>query len=84
MKAGTEAGLSESVARDLVLQTFLGTVNVLKEWKMEPKELIEMVTSPAGTTAAGREVLERSDISEVIRSTVQRATERSRELGREG
>ncbi|MCH9023486.1 MAG: pyrroline-5-carboxylate reductase [Planctomycetes bacterium] len=81
MKAGTEAGLSESVARDLVLQTFLGTVNVLKEWKMEPKELIEMVTSPAGTTAAGREVLERSDISEVIRSTVQRATERSRELG---
>ena len=51
------------------------------DWQMDAEELIQMVSSPNGTTVAGREVLESSDLKTVIEATIQRATQRSRELG---
>ena len=80
--AGREAGLAEGVARTLALKTFEGTARLLSERGMEPQELIAMVSSPNGTTVAGREILEASDTAEVIKRTVLRATERSVELGK--
>ena len=82
IEAGIEAGLSEEVARRLALKTFEGTACLLSEQEMAPEELIRMVSSPNGTTVAGREILEASDVAEVIRRTVLRATERSIELGK--
>ncbi len=73
-------GLTETVARDLALQTFSGTARLLKEWDMSSQDLIAMVSSPNGTTVAGREVLESSDVAEIIHKTIARAAERSREL----
>ena len=49
---------------------------------MDPMKLVEMVSSPKGTTVAGREVLEASDYAEVIGDTIRAAAERSEELGR--
>lgn len=79
--AGIQAGLSAEVSRRLTLQTFSGTATLLQEWKMDPEELIQMVSSPNGTTVAGREVLEASDLKSVIEATIQRAAQRSCELG---
>ena len=79
--AGTDEGLDKSVARTLALQTFAGTAELLSQWKMEPDELINMVSSPNGTTVAGREILEASDVSDIIKQTIKRAAQRSRELG---
>jgi pyrroline-5-carboxylate reductase len=70
------------VARNLSLKTFLGTAQLLAETGMEPRKLVEMVSSPKGTTVAGREVLEASDYAEVIGETIRAAAERSKELGR--
>ncbi|MHA1565359.1 MAG: pyrroline-5-carboxylate reductase family protein, partial [Alphaproteobacteria bacterium] len=80
--AGREAGLAENVARTLALKTFEGTAGLLSTHNMQPRELIAMVSSPNGTTVAGREVLEASDVAEVIKRTVSRAAERSVELGK--
>jgi pyrroline-5-carboxylate reductase len=80
--AGVKLGLDGEAARNLSLQTFLGTAKLLAETGMEPDRLVEMVSSPKGTTVAGREVLEASDVAEVIERTVRAATERSKELGR--
>ncbi len=80
--AGVNAGLDKEVARKLTLQTFSGTARLLHEWNMPPEELIRMVSSPNGTTVAGREILESSDVRAVIERTIARAKERSRELGR--
>ena len=82
IQAGVSAGLSESAARDLSLKTFGGTARLLSEKQLTPQELIAMVSSPGGTTVAGREILESSDVQAVIKQTVLRATERSRELGK--
>ena len=49
---------------------------------MTPDELIKMVSSPNGTTVAGREILENSDIKEILIKTVKTATKRSKELGK--
>jgi pyrroline-5-carboxylate reductase len=79
---GVEAGLPYEDARALALKTFSGTANLLQQWQMPPEELIGMVSSPNGTTVAGREILENSDVASVVSQTVLRAAERSRELGR--
>ncbi|MCF7957492.1 MAG: pyrroline-5-carboxylate reductase [Phycisphaerae bacterium] len=80
VNAGVKEGLDQETARKLVLKTFSGTANLLDEWNMSPEELIAMVSSPNGTTIAGREILESSDLGEVIAQTVARVIQRSEEL----
>jgi len=80
-KAGERVGLAPEVSYGLALQTFRGTSQMLLERKMTPNQLIKMVTSPKGTTYAGRQVLESSDVPEVLFKTVKAGTDRSVELG---
>lgn len=82
IETGKGLGLEPEVARDLSLQTFLGTAKLLAETGMEPQTLVDMVSSPNGTTVAGRRILDTSDYAEVIGETIRAATERSKELGR--
>lgn len=82
IEAGKRLGLEREVARDLSIQTFFGTAKLLAETGMDPLKLVEMVSSPKGTTVAGREVLEASDYAEVIGNTIRAAAQRSEELGR--
>ncbi|MBD3164047.1 pyrroline-5-carboxylate reductase [Candidatus Woesearchaeota archaeon] len=86
IKAFTEAGIENSLDREtayaLTLQTFRGTARLLSEKKMQPEELVRMVSSPGGTTIAGREILDNSDVKGVIKKAIRKAVERSRELGK--
>ena len=82
IRAGEEAGLSRKTAVELTRQTFLGTVRFLNETGTDEETLIERVSSPGGTTVAGRRVLESSEAEGIIRGTVAAAVERSRELGK--
>mgnify|MGYP003694183217 CR=1 FL=1 len=52
IEAGILLGLSREVSTQLVVQTMLGTAKLLRDEKMHPVELREMVTSPGGTTIA--------------------------------
>ena len=79
IEGGTANGLDATTAKQLTLQTFVGTARMLEN--MEPDALIRMVTSPNGTTAAGREVIDRSPLKTIIADTVTKAVDRSRELG---
>ncbi|MFH0874874.1 MAG: pyrroline-5-carboxylate reductase [archaeon] len=80
--AGVSQGLTYDEAKVLTLQTFLGTTKLLQETILSPKELVDMVSSPNGTTVAGRNILESSDIKEIIEKTVAKAVARSIELGK--
>ncbi len=73
-------GLSKENALLLAVQTMHGTARLIQEKDIAPDELIESVTSPGGTTAAGRDVLENSDVCDVIARTLEAAAARSREL----
>ena len=80
--AGVKTGLVRSVARDLALQTVLGSVLLALETGEHPAELKAMVTSPGGTTIAGLHELEKGAFRAVIMNAVESAVDRSRELGR--
>lgn len=78
--AGAACGLPQEIARDLTLQTAKGTAVLLQERGWDAPHLIELVSSPGGTTVAGRAVLESSDLRTVIADTIAAATARGREL----
>lgn len=77
---GVKEGLTRDVAYELAIQTVLGSVKLLKEKGMHPGQLKDMVTSPAGTTIAGCEVLEENGFRAATMKAVVAATKRSREL----
>ena len=82
IEAGISQGLKPEAARILTLQTMKGTAELMERQNLEPEELVRMVSSPGGTTVAGREVLEASELKNILAATVQRAVERSKELGK--
>lgn len=78
---GVAAGLPRTTARQLALQTVLGTAQLLQASGMHPAELKDRVTSPGGTTIAGIVELERSGFRSAVIEAVVAASRRSKELG---
>lgn len=83
IEAGVAQGLAREQAARLVKQTALGAARMAVESGEEPAELRRRVTSPGGTTAAGLAVLEEENFVDLILRTVDAATKRSAELGRQ-
>jgi pyrroline-5-carboxylate reductase len=79
--AGVLAGLTRPVSDALVRQLFVGSAAMLAEGG-DPSSLRAMVTSPAGTTAAGVRVLEEQATRSAFLEAVLAATARSQELGK--
>jgi pyrroline-5-carboxylate reductase len=82
IEAGILLGLSREVSTDLVVQTMLGTAKLLRDEKMHPVELREMVTSPGGTTIAAIRELEQAGVRAAFLNAIQAAMERSKELAK--
>ncbi len=82
IEAGVQMGLSRDVSRTLVVQTMLGSATLLDQTGEDPETLRAMVTSPAGTTAAGIRALESRAVRSAFMEAVATATERSRTLQR--
>jgi pyrroline-5-carboxylate reductase len=79
---GVKMGLDRATAMTLATQTVLGAAQLLSETGMHPGALKDMVSSPGGTTIAGISALEEGGIRTTFIRAVERATLRSRELGR--
>jgi pyrroline-5-carboxylate reductase len=84
IEAGILLGLSREIATDLVVQTMLGTAKLLRDERMHPVELREMVTSPGGTTIAAIRELEQAGVRAAFLNAIQAAMKRSRELAEGG
>ena len=78
--AGVQMGLPRELALRLAAQTMLGSAMLCLQGNKHPAQLKDMVTSPAGTTAAGLKALEEGKIRATLISAVEAATKRSREL----
>jgi pyrroline-5-carboxylate reductase len=74
--------LPRETSRTLVVETMLGSAKLLSETGQDPEALRAMVTSPAGTTAAGVRALESRAVRSAFMEAVAAATERSRNLAR--
>jgi pyrroline-5-carboxylate reductase len=80
---GTKMGLPKDVAMELAIQTARGAAEIMLETKMSPEELVKMVVTPGGTTAAGLAVMEKLGASESLIAAVEAATKRSEEMAKE-
>jgi pyrroline-5-carboxylate reductase len=78
---GVKVGLDRKTAMALATQTVLGAARLLIETGIHPGQLKDMVSSPGGTTIAGIHTLEAGGLRRTLIEAVERATQRSRELG---
>jgi pyrroline-5-carboxylate reductase len=80
---GTKMGLPADVALKLAAQTVLGAAQLMIESKMSPEELVKMVVTPGGTTAAGLAVMEKLGTSESLIAAIEAATKRGQKMAKE-
>lgn len=81
---GVRSGLPRIVARKLAAQTVFGAAKMaLAEPDVHPAELRNRVESPGGTTTAATAALEECGFRTSVITAVARATERSKELGKQ-
>jgi pyrroline-5-carboxylate reductase len=80
IEAGILLGLAREISTQLVVQTMLGTAKQLRDQKLHPVELREMVTSPGGTTIAAIRELEIAGVRAAFLNAIQAAMVRAREL----
>lgn len=78
--AGEKLGLSYSAAKQLCIQTALGSAVMALEMDINVKELRKQVTSKKGTTEAALEVLFSSGFAETVERALIAAADRSKEL----
>lgn len=74
--AGTAAGLDEELARELVVETTVGTAELLRI--RHPADVRRAVASPGGSTEAGLEALDREGAREAFGAAVRASLERMR------
>ena len=79
-KGAMDLGLSEAVASELVVQTLLGSAELLATSGKSAKTLRENVTSPNGTTYAALQSFAASDLEEMVAKAMKAARDRSIEL----
>lgn len=79
--AAVAAGMDASTARDLTVQTLVGSAALLQQSDESPAELRRRVTSPNGTTHAAITTFDRLGVGAGIEAGIRAAIDRSAELG---
>jgi pyrroline-5-carboxylate reductase len=81
--AAVHLGFPRHIAHDLVIETLLGGTHLAQVTGDHPAYLRNMVTSPAGTSAAAIHELEKGRLRTVLSEAVWAAYRRTEELSRE-
>jgi pyrroline-5-carboxylate reductase len=80
-EAAIESGLNKDTARLLITQTIIGAGEMLKKSDEPAAALRRKIMSPAGTTEAGINTLDKNNFKQIILDCVKSARNRSIELG---
>jgi len=78
--AGVHIGLPRDIARELVMQTALGSIHTIEKTGRHPADLRNMVTSPGGTTTEGLLELEKGRFRSVLIQAVAAAYKKAESL----
>ncbi len=81
IEAAVAIGLPRDMAKELVLQTVLGSGHFIQKSGKSLAELRRMVTSPGGTTAEALLQLEKGKFSELLMQAVSAAYNKAKRLG---
>lgn len=81
-EVGVRNGLSKDTALELAAQSLVGAGRMMLETGMTPKELIDSVCSPGGTTIEGVKVLENRGFDGIVKEAIEAVIEKSRSMGK--
>ena len=79
-EAAKELGLEEHMAKELALQTIIGSAKLMEASPLSPEELRKQVTSPNGTTQAALDSFSSDQLREIVKRATRAAKNRSIEL----
>jgi pyrroline-5-carboxylate reductase len=82
-RGGEKMGLNKQASLQLAAQTALGAAEMMITGGKSPEELIRMVVTPGGTTAAGLRVMDERSVADALAAAVQAATKRGQEMASE-
>ncbi len=82
VEAGITMGFSSTQSLQMVLEMLKGSIKMLEETGKHPAELKWQVSSPAGTTIAGLNRLEKENVRYGIISTFIEAQDRSKDIAK--
>lgn len=77
-----ENGIDRETAKALFCQSLIGSAKMMTDSGMDIDRLIEMVSSPGGTTIAGLNAMRGHDAEGVVRAAFESCTKRAYELGK--
>ncbi len=77
---GQELGLDEKKAFELLIQTFIGSSEMIRQMDNTPAQLREQVTSPGGTTERALNVFSKENLASTLRKAMHKAYERAEEM----
>ena len=83
IEAGVNAGLTVDVARQLAIDTCAGSAKLMASSEHDIQQLIDNVTSPAGTTEQALLSFGRQELPKVVETAFNAALQRSEELAKE-
>ena len=81
-RGGEKMGLTKQSALRLAAQTALGASDLMITTEKSPADLIKMVVTPGGTTAAGLRVMEERAVADALTAAVEAATKRGQEMAK--
>ena len=79
--ASQQIGFSKKISREMVLSTFIGSLNLIKKTNEEPVTLANSIAVKGGTTEAGIKVLKKYNTNKIIYKTFLAAYKRATKLG---
>jgi pyrroline-5-carboxylate reductase len=82
-RGGEKMGLDKQASLQLAAQSALGAAELMMTSGKSPAELIKMVVTPGGTTAAGLRVMDERSVAAALADAVEAATKRGQEMGKE-
>ncbi|KJP87266.1 pyrroline-5-carboxylate reductase [Plasmodium fragile] len=78
--AGVKNGLNRDLSKELVLQTILGSVHMVKAWSEPVQQLKDDVCSPGGITIVGLSTMEKHAFKYAVMDAVESAYEKSKSM----
>ena len=81
-KAANNLGLNQKLNKKIILQTFLGSLQLLKHTKKNAIELANSVAIKGGTTEAGIKILKKNNIHKILLKTFLSAYQKANLLGK--
>jgi pyrroline-5-carboxylate reductase len=82
-RGGEKVGLTKQSALRLAAQTARGASDLMITSEKSPADLIKMVVTAGGTTAAGLRVMNERGIADALAEAVEAATKRGQEMAKE-